>query len=187
MKSSVWYACLCAILMLVGSPAALAEIRTTPDGGGGAYGDAGGNGWATSCNAWAKADGSNPDSGAVYWASVYCYTTQAGYFKIGSSWDASAIANYSAANGSGASASGGGTGSTPLGGVSASASVSYPGPTHDDDYPDGDSLTSGWVWFDAYGGVSAESACGAYASIGYSPNSSDGAGDAEANAWLIFY
>ncbi|MBM4028191.1 MAG: hypothetical protein FJ280_22775 [Planctomycetes bacterium] len=181
-----WYVSLCAILVLIASPAALADIRTTPDGGGGSYGYADGDydSGGTSCYAWAYADGSTPDSGAVYWASVYCYTTQGGWFKIGSSWGAWAVANY---GGSDASAAGGGTGSAPLGGVSASASVSYPGPTHDHEFPDGDSVeTEEYFWFDADGGVSAESACGAYASAGSKPGNSDAAGGAQANAWLTY-
>jgi len=187
MKSSVWYACLCAILMLVASPAVLAEILTDYDGGGDDYGYAGGDGWGTSCWAVAIANSSYPSSGAVYWASVDTYTTQGTWCVYTCSWDASAYATYVDSNGSGASASGGGSGSTPLGGVSASASVSYPGPTTDEDDPPGDSLESEENYFDAYSGVSAESSCGAYASIGYGTNEAGATGDADANVSMSIW
>ncbi len=177
MKSRMWCA-FCAILMFVVCPAVLADTHRDEDGGGDEYdyGGGSGSGWGASCSASAYANGSYPSSGAVRWASVYRYTDQGGWFKYTCSWGASALASYTDYNGSGASGSGGGTGSTPLGGVSVSASVSYPGPADDSDYPQGGTLESEWTYFYAYDGVSASSSCGAYASIGSSPNCAGGSG-----------
>lgn len=166
MKSSVWYACPCAILigailMLGASPAVIADTNSVDDGDGEQYGDASGNWTGSSCSAWASASGDWPDSGAVYWASVTIWTDEAGTFTIRSSWSATASAGY---EGPGASASAGGTGSAPGGYASASASVSYPGPEDDYENDPYDSYVSDPMELDEGGGFSASSSCGAYAS-----------------------
>jgi len=166
MKSSVWYACPCAILigailMLGASPAVIADTNSVDDGDGDEYGDATGDWTGSSCWALASASGNWPDSGAVYWASVTIWTEEAGTFRFRSSWSASAQAGY---DGPGASASAGGTGSAPGGYASASASVSDPGPPNDQDSDPYDSYVSDEIELDPYEGFSAQSSCGAYAS-----------------------
>jgi hypothetical protein len=147
--------------MLGASPAVIADTNSVDDGGGDAYGDARGEGWASSCSATASASGDWPDSGAVYWASVDIWTNEAGKFRIRSSWSATASAGY---DGPGASASAGGSGSAPGGSASASASVSYPGPENDYENDPYDSYVSDEIELDEGGGFSASSSCGAYAS-----------------------
>jgi hypothetical protein len=170
------------MLMLVVSPAVLAEIHYVDGGGGDKWGDGDGDGRGSMCWASTNATGAWPDSGAVYWASVYAYTDQAGWFSYSSTWSSSASAHY---NGSGASASGGGSASAPGGYSSASASASYPGPTPDDDDGPSDGWNSGSVWFEAYDGVSADSSCGAYASAPQGGSSSAGSyGTATADVWF---
>jgi hypothetical protein len=185
MKSRMW--CIfCAILMSVVSIGALADTHWDPSGGGSAWGGGYGNGWGDSCSASASANSAHPDQGAVYWASVYAWTDQAGYFMI--SWDcwASGSASYTDQNGSGASGSGGGSGSTYGGGASAGISLSSGGTVSSDANGVYDPGYAGMlteeeaVWLSAFSGVSASSSCGAYASIGNHPNSASGAGNAYA-------
>jgi hypothetical protein len=171
--------------MLVTSPAVLATTYTVDDGGGGYYGDGGGDGWATSCCAWANADGDWPSSGAVYWGSVDVYTDTAGWFTCSYNCSALGSASYTDFDGSGASGSGGGTGVTPGGSASAGISLSSSGPNTGDADSDFDPGCAGRfsIHLDAFGGVSAECACGAYASVGNS-NMASGLGYANADVSL---
>jgi len=190
MKARTWCVCLSAILMLVASPAALAAIHRVPDGGGYDYGtgyggyDSGG----TSCSATASANGSNPSSGANYYASIDTYSDQSGWFYV--SWDcnASGSASYTDQTGSGASSVGAGGASTYDGGALAGVSLSS-GNTISSDYgsdwdPGAAGMTAEAVWFDAFATVSASSVCGAFASVGGSPNTAYADGDAYADVWL---
>jgi hypothetical protein len=191
MKSGIWCVCLCAIAMLVASPAALAEVHRVPSGGGwdygqgyGGYDESGG----TSCSATASASGSCTSSGANYYASVNVYTDQAGWFYV--NWDSTAYgsAEYIDQTGSGASGDGAGGASTYGGGASAGMSLSNGGTVStdsDDDYDPGSAgMTEEALWFDAFGSVGASCDCGAFASVGGSPNSASAGGGAYADVGL---
>ncbi len=188
MGSCVWYACFCEVLLLITSPALLAATYEELDGGGDFYGDGGGDGWGSSCTAWVNANGTYYDSGAVYWGSVDIYTDQPGWFRYSCQCSAFGSASYADFNGSGSSGSGGGTGVAPCGIASASMSLSsggVPGSDADSDYDGGCAWQSDLTWFDEFDSVSAECACGAYASVPQGgPNGATGSGYANADVWF---
>jgi hypothetical protein len=168
MRSCTWYTCLCAILVLVASPAMFANTWTVEDGDDYVIGDGYANGWADSCVAVAYANGDCPYSYACAYGSVDIYTDTAGYFTFYSTVSADAHAEYTDNDGSGGSSSAGAGGTAASGsGISVNASITSPGMVgsdSDDEEDPGFSETWSNVYLNAYESAGSLCGCGAEAS-----------------------